>query len=184
VDSLAPFSIVEQPLPLDVATRWLSLGSSSALVLLLPTQTREDVTYYQADDVEALKIARQVGLEAAYLIDASERRYLNEFASGWALELAIGIAANVAAAGVEALAAYVLGRVRRAIQLGRHEGPEQNVPLKLQIGQFSRTPSGEPVIKNLLLEGPAGEAIEAIRLIVGQQTIDHVAAQSTTPRSD
>ncbi|MGH3925177.1 MAG: hypothetical protein ACRDTT_20340, partial [Pseudonocardiaceae bacterium] len=61
----------------------LGPGLTGRTALILPTQTRGSQSYYLADDVEAGRAARTAGRYAGYLRTSEERRYLNEFATGW-----------------------------------------------------------------------------------------------------
>jgi hypothetical protein len=162
-------TVTLQPLPHDVEERLRALGPGLAGVsaLILPTQTRSGRTYYLADDVEAVRAARTAGLQAGYLDSSEERRYLNEFAAGWELEMALAVAQNLTTNGIGAVIAYVWERVRLAIQRGRHPGPEVQLPVRLTIAQLEY--DGVKV-KGLKIVGAAEGATRLLNTVLGGPT--------------
>lgn len=149
-------SIRSVSLPQDVQDRLRAKGPEFGRnALILPVQTRNGTTYYLADDVEAMRAARTAGLEAEYLVAQEERRYVNEFATGWELEMALAVAQNLAANGIGTVIGYVWARVRLAIQRGRHPGPEKDVPVRLRIAQLEYDEQGSFKIKGLEIDGSA-----------------------------
>jgi len=159
-------TVTLKPLPRDVEDRLRALGPglTGVTALILPTQTRSGRTYYLADDVEAVRAARTVGLQAGYLDSPEERRYLNEFAASWELETALAVAQNLTVNGISAVIAYVWERVRIAIQRGRHPGPEVDVPVRLTIAQLER--DGVKV-KGFEFVGPAEGATTLLNTVLG-----------------
>jgi hypothetical protein len=169
-------TVTLKPLPLDMEDRLRALGPSLAGVtaLILPTQTRSGRAYYLADDVDAVRAARTVDLQAGYLDSSRERRYLNEFAANWELEMALAVAQNLTANGIGAVIAYVWERARLAIQRGRHPGPEADVPVRLKIAQLEYdgikvkgleivgSTEGATVILNKVLGGPTAAQAQLV----------------------
>lgn len=165
-------SVRSVSLPHDVQDRLRAKGPEFGRdALILPVQTRNGTTYYLADDVEAMRAARTAGLEAEYLVTQEERRYLNEFATGWELEMALAVAQNLAANGIGTVIGYVWARVRLAIQRGRHPGPETEVPVRLRIAQLEYAEQGSVKIKGLEIDGSA-EGTTALlgRILAGPVT--------------
>src|SRR5438445_362048 len=117
----SPASVAPVSLAADVADRLRIVGPTLAGrdALILPTQTRDVGTYYLADDVEAVRTARSGGLDAAFLVDQADRRYLNEFSVGWELVMALAIGQNLAADSIIAVTRYVWARAALAVQLRR-----------------------------------------------------------------
>ncbi|WP_435204077.1 hypothetical protein [Micromonospora sp. bgisy143] len=159
-------------LPQDVQDRLRVKGPEfGRYALILPVQTRNGRTYYLADDVEALRAARTAGLEAEYLVNQAERRYLNEFATGWELELALAVAQNLAANGIGAVIGYVWARVRFSIKRGHHPGPETEVPVRLKIAQVERDEQGAIKIEGIEINGTAEGATALLgQILVGPVT--------------
>lgn len=162
-------NVTHKPLPQDVENRLRALGPVLAVgtVLILPTQAGSGRTYYLADDVEAVRAARTAGLQADYLDSSEERRYLNEFAASWELEMALAVAQNVTANGIGAVIAYVWERARLAIQRGRHPGPEADVPVRLKIAQLEYD---SVKIKGLEIVGSAEGATTLLNTVLGGPT--------------
>lgn len=175
-------NVTLKPLPHDVEDRLRALGPGLAGVtaLILPTQTRSGRTYYLADDVEAVRAARTAGLQAGYLDSPEERRYLNEFAASWELEMALAVAQNLTVNGIGTVIAYVWERVRLAIQWGRHPGPEVDVPVRLTIAQLEY--DGVKV-KGLEIVGPAEGATTLLNTVLGGPTAAQaqLSADSAVP---
>lgn len=168
------------PLPRDVEDRLRTLGPglTGRTALILPTQTRNGHTYYLADDVEAARAARTVGLEAEYLEGPDQRRYLNEFAAGWELEMALAVAQNLTANGLGAIIAYVWERARLAIRRGRHPGPEVDVPVRLTIAQLEYDEQAIKTIRGLKFAGSTEVATTLLNTILAGPTA--ARAQFTT----
>jgi hypothetical protein len=160
------------PLPLDVEDQLRALGPglTGRTALILPTQPRGGKSYYLADDVEAGRAARMAGLEAGYLGTSEERRYLNEFATGWELELALAVAQNLTADGIAAVIQYVWERARLAIRRGRHDGPEADVPVRLKIAQLQYDKQGGVKVKGLEIDGPTESATTLLNTILAGPT--------------
>jgi hypothetical protein len=154
------------PGDLEERLRAVGPGLLGREALILPTQTRNGQTYYLADDVEALRTARAAGLEAGYLVSPDERRYLNEFATGWQLEMALAVAQNLAANGIGAVIAYVWARARLAIRMGRHPGPEPDVPVRLRIARLEYDEHGGTKIEGLKVDGSIGGVTALLNTIL------------------
>lgn len=169
-------SVTSVSLPHDVQEGLRAKGSEFGRdALILPVQTRNGRTYYLADDVEAMRAARTAGLEAEFLINQKERRYLNEFAAGWELELALAVAQNLAANAIGAVIGYVWARVQFAIQRGRHPGPETEVPVRLRIAKIEHGERGSINIEGLEIDGTA----EGATALLGPILAGSVAAKAS-----
>jgi hypothetical protein len=154
--------------PRDVEERLRAVGPGllGRDALILPTQSRNGETYYLADDVDALRTARAAGLDASYLVGPDERRYLNEFGAGWGLEMALAVAQNLAANGVGAVIAYVWARARLAIRMGRHPGPESDVPVRLRIARLEYDGQGGVKVEGLKIDGSVDGATAQLKTIL------------------
>jgi hypothetical protein len=117
-------------LPPDVVSalteRGPELGGHQAL--LLPAAVRGEGAFYLSDDLDGRACAQEAGLDAVFLYDGNQRRYLSENAAGWELQAAVAVAENLGADGIVALVAYLWHRVRRAKERGLYEGKEGSAP--------------------------------------------------------
>jgi len=165
-------------MPRDVVKRLRAVGPSmdGVAALILPTQTRDGRTYYLADDMEALRSSRAAGLDAAYLVKQGDRRYLNEFSAGWVLELSIAVGENLLADVIAGVSAYVWVRARAAVRLGRHPGPDVDVPVKVTIAHVMSDAQGTITIEGLQIEGPAQGAATVL-----ERTLTGIAATREPP---
>lgn len=135
-------------------------------LLILPPYQRDGRSFYGADDVDAVRLARSAGLNAAFLHKAEDREYLHEYSAGWAVEFAIAFAAHAAAEDVVGMVNYVIARARMAVQKGLHTGPVENVPLRISVANYHREADGTMTLKGLKIEGSAAGAAEALRTLV------------------
>jgi hypothetical protein len=146
-------------------TRGPSLDSYELLVL--PPYQRGGQSLYGPDDVDAVRLARSAGLNAAFLHDAQDREYLHEYSAGWAVEFAIAASAHVAAINVTAMAKYFMARARKAVDEGVHQGPAEQVPLRVSLARYQRDADGALNFKGLKIEGPAAAASTALHTLLG-----------------
>lgn len=135
-------------------------------LLVLPPYRRGDQSLYGPDDVDAVRLARGVGLNAAFLHDAQDREYLHEYSAGWVVEFAIATSANVTAIGLAATAKYFMARAKRAVDEGLHEGPAEQVTLRVKFARFRRGVDGTITLKGLNIEGPAPAVASALHMLL------------------
>lgn len=168
-------------LPDDVMARLIALEDEHMdKVWIVPTVPRGGSTYYDPNDVYALKLAQKANLDAAYLIPSNERRYIEEFAAGWALELALAIAQNLTVDMATSIGTYLLERAKLAIQVGLHNGPAENVPIRFSLAEYERAADGAVRLNNLQIEGEAAAVAETVRALVSvpeNKPQDQVAAE-------
>jgi hypothetical protein len=164
---------IETPitLPEDVeaalAERGPALGGRQ--LVLLPRETRDGRTYFLEDDIEALALAREVGLDAAFLFDGENRRFLHENAAGWELAAAVAISEDLGAAGLAALIRYLFQRVRHAKKEGLYCGEESTAPLKLTIAQVRQDgASGDTSTQTVQIEGDLESVTSVVERLLGR----------------
>ena len=104
-----PAIVSEVELPSRVEPRLLQVGPTlgGRQVLFLPSKVRGDDVWYGSEEVYAAADARAVGLDAGYLFDAAERRYLSEHAAGvHAIDFAIAVSSTLSAVGLQSLIGF------------------------------------------------------------------------------
>lgn len=160
--------VTETSLYVDVETMLQAVGPSLGDhdILVLPPYQRDGRSLYGHADVDAVRLARKVGLNAAFLYGAEERRYLHEYSAGWLVAFAVALGANVSSVGLAALANYFMARARKAVDEGLHSGPVENVPIQVRVARFHRGADGEVTLKGLRIEGPAAPATETLRTLL------------------
>jgi hypothetical protein len=164
---------IETPitLPEDVeaalAERGPALGGRQ--LVLLPRETRDGRTYFLEDDIEALALAREVGLDAAFLFDGEDRRFLHENTAGWELAAAVAISEDLGATGIAALIRYLFQRVRHAKKEGLYRGEESTAPLKLTITQVRQDgASGDTSTQTVKIEGDLVSVTSVVERLLGR----------------
>lgn len=168
MDGQTVVSVIDASIPNGVRIR-LEAANSSLLahdLIILPPYERGGADFYGQDDVYALRLARDAGLDAAYLHDLQDRDYLQEYSAGWAVEFAIAFSANVASVDFVGISSYVIARARQAVSRGLHVGPADKVPVRITVANYHRESTGELTLKGLKIEGSADAAAEALRILV------------------
>jgi hypothetical protein len=168
-DNQAEVQVISISLPADVRAM-LEAADPDVRVLILPPYQRDGRSFYGPDDVDAVRLARGAGLNAAFLHKAEDRQYLHEYSAGWAVNFAIAFAAHLAAEDVAGMLNYVIARARKAVHEGLHAGPVEKVPLMITVGNYHRETDGAMTLKGLEIEGPAAAAVEALRALVETDT--------------
>jgi hypothetical protein len=135
-------------------------------LLVLPPYRRGGQSLYGPDDVDAVRLARGAGLNAAFLHDAQDREYVHEYSAGWVVEFAVATSANVTAIGLAATAKYFMARARKAVDEGLHEGPAEQVTLRVKFARFRRGVDGSITLKGLNIEGPASAVASALHMLL------------------
>jgi hypothetical protein len=156
-------------LPQDVAAALAERGPTLGghQLVLLPRETRDGRTYFLDDDIDALTLAREEGLDAAFLFDGENRRFLHENAAGWELAAAVAVAENLGATGIAALARSLLQRVRRAKEEGLYDGEESAAPLKLTITQVRQDGvTGNTSTQAIQIEGNLESVTSAVKRLL------------------
>jgi len=145
-------------------------------ILLLPRVTRQGQTLYVPEDLDAPSMAREAGLDAAFLHDGPLRRYLHEnAATAWELQCALAIGQTVSAAGIIALAKYFRARVRRAQKEGVYEGEEAAAPVKVTVAHFEEVSSTRALtISAVQFAGPLDDVCEVISRYLQEGRPDQV----------
>jgi hypothetical protein len=140
-------------------------------LIILPPYQRSDGDFYGPDDVYAIRLARDAGLNATYLHEANDRGYLHEYSAGWAAEFAIAFSANVASVDFVGITNYIIARARQAVRRGLHVGPAEKVPVRITVTKYHRESTGELTLNGLKIEGPADAAAEALRILVDPRPV-------------
>jgi hypothetical protein len=157
--------LISIDLPADVRSM-LQAADPDIPVLILPPHQRDGRSYYGPDDVDAVRLARKVGLNAAFLHKAEDREYLHEYSAGWAVDFAVAFAAQIAAEDVVGIINYIIARAHKAVHDGLHIGPAEKVPLDITVTSYRREPDGTLVLKGVRIKGSEAGAIQAIRTLV------------------
>lgn len=178
---MAPSGFSEQELPELVAKQLTQFVEQTGLgdnqVVIVPRHIRGGSLYYDDEDLESLKLARSVQLDASDFGEES-RTYLHEYSAGWEAEVALAIAANLTADSIIAMSRFLCLKVFAAVARGLHPGPAEIVPLKVQASRVI-TSGDSSDIRSFVAEGPAGEVLEA--LVPGLATLGVEAAVGLEP---
>jgi len=76
----------------EVELRTAASGIGNLNMVVLPPHERGGRSMYGPGDVDAVRLAREAGVNAAFLYKAANREYLHEYSAGWAIEFAIALA--------------------------------------------------------------------------------------------
>nr|WP_157554617.1 hypothetical protein [Herbidospora sakaeratensis] len=172
-------------LPSDVALQLRNIGPDlrGHQVLLLPTESRGGATYYKPDEMDAGRIARQVSLDASYLHEGQERRYLHEYSAGWVLDFAMAVGQNISADSLIAIGRYILARARVSTSKGVTNGPPEAVPTRVTIGHIRASSDGTVELDNLSFEGSADGVAKAIREVFSPRVVSSTARRESIEMS-
>lgn len=128
-------AITSTPLLEDIRLRLNDLGPSSDGndVVIPPAQPRDGLSYYVADDLETVKLARKAGLNADYLSSPMNGTIsANGLPDGFSNRHWRSLG-NLTTAAIIAAPAYIRYRARAAVQGGNHPGSESQVPIQLRV---------------------------------------------------
>jgi hypothetical protein len=172
--------VTEAVLDDDVEAMLWTMGPSlrGYELLVLPPYQRGGRSLYGPDDVDAVRLARSAGLNAAFLYGAQDREYLHEYSAGWVVEFAIAASAHVTAINLTAMAKYFIARARKAVDEGLHKGPVEQVTLRVNVARFRRDADGAVTLKRLKIEGPATAACAALHTLLSPDLEPEDIAQS------
>lgn len=102
-------------------------------VLVLPSEIRNGRRYYGEIDVDAVKVARALGVEAEFLYEGAARRFLSEYSAEVIVGFAIAVAQQLSADGVIAVGKYLLGRLASLAERGViHAADETRVRVEVE----------------------------------------------------
>ncbi|WP_205862718.1 hypothetical protein [Planosporangium thailandense] len=115
----------------------------------------------------AVQVARKGGLDAAYLVPAEDRTYLEEYSAEWVLELAVAVMQGMTQDIATGIGAYLWERAKYVVGVGHHSGPVESVPMRLGLARYEREADGAVRIDNLVIEGSPENVEAAVRALVG-----------------
>lgn len=91
----APIAAVTLADDVEARLRAFGPGLGDHDMLVLPPYQRNHESLYDLDDADAIRLAREAGITAAFLHQSQDRRYLQEYSAGAALiNFAIALGAN------------------------------------------------------------------------------------------
>lgn len=157
--------VTESRLPLSVEAQLDAVGASlgGRDVLLLPTKSRGDEIWYGADDFDAVADARELGIHAAFLVDAKTRRFLGEHSAVvYLVDIGIAVAGTLTVDSLELLIKYCWGRVRRRAAESDPSADPSVTPMKLTVTRVESM-GGAVRQETLALEGSTDAVLSAFR---------------------
>lgn len=142
-------------------------------VLVLPSQVRNGIGYYSELDVDAVKIAHAAGVDAEFLDDGADRRFLGEYSADVIVAFAIGVTQQLSADGVIAIGRYLLARLGSLGHRGLTNAIEET-RVRVDVEQIEvRTASAEITMKGLRFEAVGRNAVaEVVRGLADGHTAD------------
>lgn len=168
-DNQAEVQVISISLPAEIRAM-LEAADPDVRVFILPPYQRDGRSFYGPDDVDAVRLARGAGLNAAFLHKAKDREYLHEYSAGWVVDFAVAFAAHLAAEDVVGMLNYIIARARKAVREGLHAGPVEKVPLRITVASYQREAGGEMTLNGLEIEGSEAAAVEALRTLIEPDT--------------
>jgi len=176
----AEAQVTEAVLDDDVEAMLWTMGPSlqGYELLVLPPYQRGGKSLYGPDDVDAVRLARSAGLNAAFLHGGPDREYVHEYSAGWVVEFAIASSAHITAINLTAMAKYFMARARKAVDEGLHDGPVEQVTLRVKFARFRRDADGAVTLKRLNIEGPAAAVTAALHTLLSSDLKPEDIAQS------
>lgn len=166
-------------LPEDVEAALSLRGTppGSEEIVLLPSETRNGVTYYVEDDLDALNLAKADGLSATLLANS---RFIHENAAGWELQMALATGPILASSAITALIGHVWHRVRHAKEQGLYDGDNAAAPVKLILAEVTQeAQTGDMTTRAIAIEGTAQDVTATLHTILGARSSGQGAG--TTP---
>jgi hypothetical protein len=154
-------------------------------VLVLPSQVRDGIGYYSELDVDAVKIARDAGVDAEFLDDRADRRFLSEYSADVIVAFAIAVAQQLTVDGVIAIGRYLLARLGTLSRRGLTHAIEET-RVRVDIDQVEvRTPSAEITVKGLRFEASGRHAVtEVVRGLTDGPTAEEAIRELGLAESD
>jgi hypothetical protein len=137
-------------------------------VLVLPSAVRRGEAFYTELDIEAVKNAREVGVDAAFLDAAEDRRYLSEYGAGVVLAFAVSVMQDLTVDGLKAVGSYFLAQIRRAIGAGLVR--EDAAPTLRIDAEAVRVRPGDVEVRGLHVEAEGEQAITALLSLLGKSS--------------
>ncbi len=135
-------------------------------VLVLPSAVRNGEALYSEFDIDAVKNARDAGVDAEFLDPAENRRYLSEYSAGVVLGFAVSVMQELTVDGLKAVGSYFLAQIRGAMRAGLVEG---NALPALRISAASvRVRPGDIHVKDLHVAAEGAEAITGLLSLLGK----------------
>lgn len=159
--------------PEDTLRRLNARASAGPLpqVLVLPSKLRNGNARYSETDLEAVKIARAAGVEAEFLDEPDERRFLGEYSAGVVVAFAIAVAEQLTVDGVIAVAKHIRAQVS-SLQTRGLISDSAPPTLRISAQQVRiRTLSAEVDIRELNVEAEGELAItRLVKALTDQET--------------
>jgi len=154
----------EATLPRFVESRLDEFGPElgGRQVLFLPNRVRGDNVWYGGEEVYSAADAKAVDLDAAYLLDATERRYLREHsATVYLIEFAVAVASTMTASSLQSLIAFCRRRARRQSADVNHSIEPEAVPLKVTLTRVNKQ-GDTSTRRTLIFEGTTESVVRAM----------------------
>ena len=164
--------VVTATLASDVEIRLRALGPDLGDhdMLILPPYQRDGESLYDLADTDALRLARKAGMDADFLHQSQDRRYLQEYSAGTVINFAIALGANITSQGLTPVINYVVARIQQAIDRGLHSGPVEAVPVSLEIASYSKSPEGAIKLEGLKANGLLTDITRTLRVLVSPES--------------
>lgn len=154
-------------------------------VLILPSQVRNERSYYSELDVEAVKVARTVGVKAEFLDNDDDRRFLAEYSADVFVQLAVAVAQQLTVSGVTALAKYLLAQLGSLHDRGLIRSPDQT-RVRVDIERVDiTTPSHSVALTGVRFEAVGRHAVtQVVRGVADADTAQAVIRELDLPDVD
>jgi hypothetical protein len=154
-------------------------------VLVLPSQIRAGIGYYSELDLEAVKVLRVAGVEAAFLDSGRDRRFLGEYSADGMVQFALAVAQQLTVDGVAAVGRYLLGQLQSLHSRGLIHAPEAT-RVHVAVEQVEvRTQTSLVTVKGLQFEAVGRRAVsQVVRGLVDAQTARAALRELGLPEND
>lgn len=166
MDNVTVTSVDLPPLTAGLVSQAAASGLGNHEIAVLPRHLRDGHLYFDDEDIESIKLARSIQLEARQ-VGNEGREYLHEYSAGWVCDVAIAIGENLAADSILLLARLVWLKARSAVSRGLAPGPTSSVPLRLQASRIVVNAEGSDT-RSVAIEGPAGDVLRALAPTLAQ----------------
>lgn len=154
-------------------------------VLILPSQVRNERSYYSELDVGAVKVARTAGVKAEFLDNDDDRRFLGEYSADVFIQFAVAVAQQLTISGVTALAKYLLAQLGSLHDRGLIRSPDQT-RVRVDIERVDiTTPSHSVALTGVRFEAVGRHAVtQVVRGVADTDTAQAVIRELDLPDVD